>query len=158
MITESLVLGAFGGAAGVLLARLGVPLLLSLVPIALPRWLDFSIDGRVLAFAVLVSIVTSVVFGTIPALGLSRTAVVETLKSAGRGLSTGRPQRRLRNLVVIAELALSMTLLAGDKETSDRYGVAAIPHTVVIDRAGNVRRVFRGGTMDLEREVTALLK
>jgi len=113
MITESLVLGAFGGAAGVLLARLGVPLLLSLVPIALPRWLDFSIDGRVLAFAVLVSIVTSVVFGTIPALGLSRTAVVETLKSAGRGLSTGRPQRRLRNLVVIAELALSMTLLAG---------------------------------------------
>ncbi|HEY5950950.1 MAG TPA: TlpA disulfide reductase family protein [Kofleriaceae bacterium] len=51
-----------------------------------------------------------------------------------------------------------MTLLAGDRETSDRYGVAAIPHTVVIDRAGNVRRVFRGGAMNLEREVQALLK
>jgi len=51
-----------------------------------------------------------------------------------------------------------MTLLAGDRVTSDRYGVSSIPHTVVIDRAGNVRRVFRGGTHDLEREVEALLK
>jgi thiol-disulfide isomerase/thioredoxin len=56
------------------------------------------------------------------------------------------------------ERKYAMTLLAGDRETSDRYGVAAIPHTVVIDRAGNVRRVFRGGGMDLEREVSALLK
>lgn len=52
----------------------------------------------------------------------------------------------------------AMTLLAGDRATSERYGVAAIPHTVVIDREGNVRRVFRGGTMELEREVSALLK
>jgi thiol-disulfide isomerase/thioredoxin len=56
------------------------------------------------------------------------------------------------------ERKYTMTLLAGDRETSDRYGVAAIPHTVVIDRSGNVRRVFRGGSMDLEREVAALLK
>lgn len=56
------------------------------------------------------------------------------------------------------ERKYTMTLLAGDRATSDRYGVAAIPHTVVIDRSGNVRRVFRGGTTDLEREVTALLK
>jgi thiol-disulfide isomerase/thioredoxin len=52
----------------------------------------------------------------------------------------------------------AMTLLAGDRETSDRYGVSAIPHTVVIDRAGNVRRVFRGGMADLEPEVAALLR
>jgi peroxiredoxin len=51
-----------------------------------------------------------------------------------------------------------MALLAGDELTSERYGVAAIPHTVVIDRAGTVRRVFRGGTAELEREVAALLK
>src|SRR5262249_32341155 len=70
MVTESLVLGAAGGAAGVLLARLGVPALLSLVPIDLPRWMDFSIDARVLTFAVLASLVTSVIFGTVPALGL----------------------------------------------------------------------------------------
>jgi thiol-disulfide isomerase/thioredoxin len=56
------------------------------------------------------------------------------------------------------ERKYAMTLLAGDRQTSDRYGVAAIPHTVVIDRNGNVRRVFRGGAMDLEREVSALLK
>ena len=48
--------------------------------------------------------------------------------------------------------------LAGDRETSDRYGVAAIPHTVVIDRAGYVRQVYRGGTKDLERQVASLLK
>jgi thiol-disulfide isomerase/thioredoxin len=56
------------------------------------------------------------------------------------------------------ERKYAMTLLAGDRATSDRYGVSAIPHTVVIDRNGNVRRVFRGGAMDLEREVQALLK
>ncbi len=56
------------------------------------------------------------------------------------------------------ERKYSMTLLAGDRATSDRYSVAAIPHTVVIDRNGNVRRVFRGGAMDLEREVSALQK
>jgi thiol-disulfide isomerase/thioredoxin len=56
------------------------------------------------------------------------------------------------------ERKYAMTLLAGDRVTSERYGVAAIPHTVVIDRAGHVRRVFRGGTSGLEREVSALLK
>jgi thiol-disulfide isomerase/thioredoxin len=59
---------------------------------------------------------------------------------------------------LFAERNYAMTLLAGDRETSDRYGVAAIPHTVVIDRAGHVRRVFRGGTMNLDREVSASLK
>jgi putative ABC transport system permease protein len=113
LVTESLVLGAGGGVIGVLLARLGMPALLALVPIDLPRWMDFSIDARVLAFAVLASLATSVAFGTIPALGLSRPAVVDTLKDAGRGLTAARSQRRLRNAVVVAELALSMTLLAG---------------------------------------------
>jgi thiol-disulfide isomerase/thioredoxin len=59
---------------------------------------------------------------------------------------------------LFAERKYTMTLLAGDRETSDRYGVAAIPHTVIIDRAGNVRRVYRGAAADLEREVTSLLK
>ncbi len=57
---------------------------------------------------------------------------------------------------LFSERGYQMTLLAGDRETSDRYGVSAIPHTVVIDRAGNVRRVFRGGAVDLEREIEAL--
>jgi len=56
------------------------------------------------------------------------------------------------------ERKYAMTLLAGDRETADRYGVSAIPHTVLIDRNGNVRRVYRGGTANLEREVEALLK
>ncbi|HEX5061869.1 MAG TPA: TlpA disulfide reductase family protein [Kofleriaceae bacterium] len=59
---------------------------------------------------------------------------------------------------IFAERKYAMTLLAGDRETSDRYGVSAIPHTVVIDREGRVRAVFRGGAANLERQVTALLK
>jgi thiol-disulfide isomerase/thioredoxin len=59
---------------------------------------------------------------------------------------------------IFAERKYAMTLLAGDRDTTDRYGVAAIPHTVVIDREGRVRRVFRGGNIDLEREVQAISK
>jgi len=59
---------------------------------------------------------------------------------------------------LFAERNYAMTLVAGDRETSDRYGVSAIPHTVVIDREGHVRAVFRGGAANLERQVTALLR
>ncbi|HEU4613236.1 MAG TPA: TlpA disulfide reductase family protein [Kofleriaceae bacterium] len=59
---------------------------------------------------------------------------------------------------LFAERGYHMTLLAGDRDTSDRYGVSVIPHTVVIDRAGNVRRVYRGGAMDLDRVVGELAK
>lgn len=59
---------------------------------------------------------------------------------------------------LFADRKYVMTLLADDGATSTRYGVAAIPHTVVIDRDGNVHRVFRGSTVNLEREVAALLR
>ncbi|HEY5926297.1 MAG TPA: TlpA disulfide reductase family protein [Kofleriaceae bacterium] len=59
---------------------------------------------------------------------------------------------------LFAERNYGMTLLAGDRDTGERYGVRAIPHTVVIDQSGTVRRVFRGGMTNLDREVQALLK
>ena len=59
---------------------------------------------------------------------------------------------------IFQEGKYAMTLVAGDQATSDRYGVGPIPHTVVIDREGNVRRVYRGNAADLEREVESLLK
>lgn len=59
---------------------------------------------------------------------------------------------------IFQESKYAMTLVAGDQQTSDRYGVGPIPHTVVIDREGNVRRVYRGNAADLEREVESLLK
>lgn len=113
MVTESCVLGAIGGLAGMGLASLGLPALLTLIPIDLPRWLDFSIDGRVLGFAVLVSLATSVAFGTVPTLALVRGNINDPLKDAGRGATGGIFQRRLRHTVIVVELALSMTLLAG---------------------------------------------
>ena len=113
LITESLVLGAAGGVGGVLIAGLGVPAVRSLVPIPVPTWMDFSTtDWRVLGFAVAVSFLTSMVFGTMPALNLSRGSLVSTLKEAGRGSTPGGRQRRIRHAVVVGELALSMTLLA----------------------------------------------
>ena len=112
MVTESLALGAVGGAAGMGLARVGVPALLALIPVDLPRWLDFSIDERVLEFAVLVSVVTSVIFGIIPAVALVRN-LNDPLKEGGRGTTVGVRQRRLRHTVIVVELALSMMLLAG---------------------------------------------
>jgi len=113
LITEGLLLGAAGGALGILLAVVGTPAVVALVPIDLPRWLDFSIDARVLAFTIAVSLATSLAFAVLPALASIGSAMGDALKDAGRGAAPARGQRRLRNAVVIAELAVSMTLLAG---------------------------------------------
>jgi putative ABC transport system permease protein len=112
LVSESLMLGAVGGAAGLALAYVGVPALLSLIPIELPRWMDFSVDVRVLLFAVIISFLTSLVFGTAPALFVSRD-VTEGLKEAGRGRTASVRQHLLRNGLVVAEVALSLTLLIG---------------------------------------------
>jgi putative ABC transport system permease protein len=113
LVSESLLLGLAGGAAGVLLAIAGVPALLSLVPVDLPRWMDFSIDRRVLAFALAVSSLTSVLFGLVPSFGLSRRDVTPSLGDTGRGGTASARQKWLRHALVVAEVALSITLLAG---------------------------------------------
>ncbi len=87
LVTEGLILGGIGGAAGAFLASLGLPALLALVPIQLPPWLDFSVDRRVLAFGVGVSILTSLAFACLPALNLSRRSVLHRLKDAGHSRS-----------------------------------------------------------------------
>ena len=112
LFSESLVLGMAGGVAGVALARVGTPALLSLVPIDLPHWMDFSLDGRVLGFALAISLATSVAFGMAPALGSRCRDVGAALKEGGRGGTVGR-QRLLRNGLVAGEVALSIMLLTG---------------------------------------------
>ncbi|HLK68360.1 MAG TPA: ABC transporter permease [Bryobacteraceae bacterium] len=110
---ESVVLGLVGGALGSGLAYLGVPALLSLIPIELPRWMSFAPDWRVLLFAIGVSFVTSLAFGLAPAVGSSGVDLTTALKEGGRTGSGGQRQRFLRNAMVVGEVALSMILLAG---------------------------------------------
>jgi putative ABC transport system permease protein len=113
LITESLVLSAVGGAAGLLLAMWGLHLLLAAIPIEFPYWMKFSLDGRVVGFTVAVSLLTGIIFGTAPALAASKVDLNDALKEGGRSGVDGARGGRLRSLLVVAEVALSLVLLVG---------------------------------------------
>jgi putative ABC transport system permease protein len=113
LITESTLLGLTGAVAGILLAMAGVRLLLALIPINLPKWMTFSTDWRVLGFALAVSLLTSLIFGVVPAFGASRVDLTGALKEGGRSGTASAGRHFLRNGLVVAEVALSLTLLAG---------------------------------------------
>ena len=113
LVTESMLFGLAGGTAGIALAVAGIPVLLSLIPINLPMWMTFSTDWRVLGFALAVSILTSLIFGVVPAFGASRVELTGALKEGGRGGTVAGSRHLLRNGLVVAEVALSLALLAG---------------------------------------------
>jgi putative ABC transport system permease protein len=112
LLTESLLLGLIGGAIGLVLALWGMDLLLAAIPIDIPFWMKFDLDGRVLGFTAACSLLTGFLFGTAPALEASNPDLNETLKEGGRsGAGSGR--QRLRSLLVVGEIALSLVLLVG---------------------------------------------
>lgn len=110
LLTESVVLALIGGALGLLLAVWGVGILISLSPANLPRLSEVTTDWRVLGFTLLISLLTGVLFGLIPALASSKTNLTEALKDGSRG-GTSSSSQRLRSLLVISEVALSLVLL-----------------------------------------------
>jgi putative ABC transport system permease protein len=110
LLTESLLLGAAGGTLGLVLAVWGLELLLAMIPVDLPFWMNFDLDLRVLSFTLGISLLTGVIFGVVPALQASRADVNETLKEGGRSAGTAT-SHRARNLVVVAEVALSLVVL-----------------------------------------------
>jgi putative ABC transport system permease protein len=117
LLTESVLLALAGGAAGLLLAGLGTRVLFfafKLDSMHLPlRPVDsIPMDGRVFAFALLVSCLTGVLFGVAPALSVLRSDVNEPLKEGGRSASTGG-RNRLRHVLVASEVALAMVVLCG---------------------------------------------
>ncbi len=112
-ITESVVLALLGGGLGLFLAYVGVDLLKSLVPPGVWQASEIGIDGRVLLFTVGVALVTGVIFGLAPAAQLSRLDLNDTLKDAGRDSSSGGKGHRLRNALVVGEVAVSFLLLIG---------------------------------------------
>jgi predicted permease len=112
-LTESLVLGLCGGLLGLGVAFAGVRLLVSLAPPEIPRLEDVAVDAQVLLFAFGVAVVSSLVFGLAPALHSVHTDSSESLKEGGRGASSGAGGRRLRQALVVSEVALALVLLFG---------------------------------------------
>lgn len=110
LLTESVLLSIVGGALGLLIAIWGLDGLRWLDPGNIPRLQNIGIDGRVLTFTFTVALVTGILFGLAPALRSSKVNLSETLKEGGRSL-IGGGNHRLRNLLVIAEVALSLVLL-----------------------------------------------
>jgi putative ABC transport system permease protein len=113
LLTESVILSMAGGICGVLLAWWGSDALVNLQPEGIPRLGEVRVDTTVAAFAAAVSMLTGLLFGSIPAIQMTREVLVGALKEGGRGAMTGRRSLRVRGGLVIAELALAVALLAG---------------------------------------------
>src|SRR5271169_3342524 len=111
LLTESVLLGLAGGALGLLLASWGTQAALKALPETLPRAQDVGVDGRVLIFTFVASLVAGVLFGLAPALKISRPNLRETLKESGRGASGTR--HRAQGIFVVVEMAMALVLLIG---------------------------------------------
>lgn len=109
-LTESVLLGIGGGTAGVLLSVWGIEILKRVGARTVPRLAEVNVDLSVLAIMAIVAIGTGVLFGLIPALVSSKPELTEALKE-GRGAGIGRQRNRIRNLLVVAEIALALVLL-----------------------------------------------
>ncbi len=112
LATESLVLAAAGGILGLVLAEGGLSVLRSMDPTSLPRLAAIRIDAAVLGFTLAVSALTAIVFGIVPALRAARQDLNRTLR-ASTSLSPTAVQMRLRNALVMGEVALALVLLIG---------------------------------------------
>ncbi len=113
LLVESTTLAVLGGGLGVLLARWGLAGLTALQPASLPRLDEIRLDGSVLSFTLLVSLLTGLMFGLAPAIHASKPDLNEALKEGGHGCAEGRHRQRVRAILVVAEVALAMMLLAG---------------------------------------------
>jgi putative ABC transport system permease protein len=112
LLTESVLLAAAGGTAGILIAFWGVGSLVSLSPGTIPRANEIHVDARVAAFALLISVVTGIAFGLAPALQVSKPNLTDALKESAR-TTAGAQRSRLRSSLVVLEIAMSLVLLIG---------------------------------------------
>ncbi len=114
LLTESTLLGALGGIAGLVLAVWVARFIVSFKPpLPVPVAIDLSLDWRVLAFTLLLAVITGVLFGLAPALKASRPDLVPTLKDATHSLAVRDRRFSMRNLLVVSQVAVSLVLLIG---------------------------------------------
>src|SRR5437764_1284961 len=113
LLSESRVLGMVGSALGFLVHGWGVDLMLTALPSEVPYWFRFDFDWRVFSFALGIGAVSSVLFGLAPAFQASNPQLVDALKEGGRTGAVGAKGQRMRNSLVIAEVALALVLLIG---------------------------------------------
>ena len=117
LLTESVLLSLAGGILGVALGFAGMRALLAVSPAGLPRIGEngsaVSIDWRVLGFTLVVSLLTGILFGTLPAFSASRSNLNSTLKESGNRSGTGFREGKARSLLVVSEISLALVLLVG---------------------------------------------
>ena len=113
LLTESLLLSVVGGLAGLLVSMWAVAVFVKLSPGDIPRLNEASVDFRLLGFTLLVSLLTGLGFGLLPAFQATRTNLNTSLKEGGTKASEGRQRRGARNILVVTEIALAQVLLVG---------------------------------------------
>lgn len=113
LLTESVLLSLAGGALGLVMAVWWSDLLVALGKQNIPRALQVGLDWRVLGFTFMVSLLTGIIFGLVPALHSSKTELTESLKEGARGSSEGGRRNRIRGILVVTELAIAVVLLIG---------------------------------------------
>ena len=113
LLVESVLVSLVGGVLGIIVAVWGTSLLVAAAPADLPLASGISADGRVLAFAVLVSIATGLLFGLAPALTAARSDVNDTLKEGTRGSTADGSHARIRAAFVVSQVAMALVLVIG---------------------------------------------
>ena len=113
LLTESLLFSLLGGALGLVFTYGGIQILTTVGPANIPRLSEVGIDGWVLAFTLVVSVLTGIIFGLKPALQSTNPNINEWLKEGQRGAPGGALRKRTRNWLVVTEMALALILLIG---------------------------------------------
>ena len=113
LLTENALMASVGGAVGVAVAFLGTRLLVSLAPPGTPRIDGVAVDGRILAFAAGVALLSGLIFGVLPALRTAGVNLHDSLREGGRGGGGGRRGVRVRNGLIVGQVALALMLLVG---------------------------------------------
>ena len=113
LLAESLVLGIVGSGLGLVLAVWGIDLVMRAIPVEVPYWIRFDFDWRVFSFALALGLGSAILFGLFPALQASRPQLVDAIKEGGRSGVGGGKGQRVRNGLVVVEVALALVLLVG---------------------------------------------
>jgi putative ABC transport system permease protein len=113
MLTESLLLSLIAGVTGVLTAKLALSFLLRFVPATVPRLAEVAVNGEVLVFAFVISILTGVIFGAAPAIQAMKADITGAIREGAQGSGTSAKTLRVRSLLIVSELALAVVLMVG---------------------------------------------